>query len=214
MSMWNRFENLTRDNKVLISDIWPVSNNLCVYLNYGFPKFFSVHYLDLYENEVILFRSQVPFAMQLLRYHLPFLYTVLCDIVVVDKPGSGYRFVVIYIVLSIKYATRIRIRVACDEVMPLYSLNWLYRSALWMEREVWDMYGISYFRHPDLRRILTDYGFNGFPLRKDFPLTGYWECMYRDRYRRIGNVKMSLVQAVRLFRFSQAWNTNNISMKL
>lgn len=102
-------------------------------------------------------------------------FVSLIDITAVDVPSRVYRFEVVYNLLSLRYNSRVRVRTYSDDLTPISSLSNLYQAANWYEREVWDMYGVLFSDHPDLRRILTDYGFQGHPQRKDFPLTGYTE---------------------------------------
>lgn len=102
-------------------------------------------------------------------------FVSLVDVTAVDVPSRVYRFEVVYNLLSLRYNCRARVRTYTDDLTPISSLSSLYQSANWYEREVWDMYGVLFSDHPDLRRILTDYGFQGHPQRKDFPLTGYTE---------------------------------------
>jgi len=107
--------------------------------------------------------------------------------------------------LSIRYASRIRVKTYADEVDPVPSATKLFNSANWYEREVWDLYGVFFNDHPDLRRILTDYGFEGHPLRKDFPLTGYTEVRYSEEHKRVVYEPLQLTQAFRNFESSSPW---------
>lgn len=102
------------------------------------------------------------------------------DIIAYDQPGKKFRFTVIYYLLSVVYNTRLHIVSQLGDIQGLETIYMLYKSANWSEREVWDMFGILFFYHPDLRRILTDYGFSGFPIRKNFPVSGYKELFYSD----------------------------------
>ena len=115
------------------------------------------------------------------------------------------RFEVSYHLLSILYNSRINVTTSVDEITPLDSVTSIFSSADWLEREVWDMFGIFFFNHNDLRRILTDYGFRGHPLRKDFPLTGYVEVRYDDIQKRVVTEKVSLSQDYRIFTFNSNW---------
>ena len=112
-------------------------------------------------------------------------YTILIDITAVDYPERPERFDVVYNLLSIRQNARLRVKVAVSEDQIVPSATGLFSTAGWLEREVWDMYGIPFSGHPDLRRILTDYGFEGHPLRKDFPLTGYVEVRYDEEKKRV-----------------------------
>jgi len=112
----------------------------------------------------------------------------------------------VYDLLSVSYNNRIRIKVYIDELEPIKSLTFLFPCANWWEREVWDMFGIFFFDHPDLRRILTDYGFEGFPLRKDFPLSGYTEVRYdQNQQRVICEPIEQFSQEFRSFNFTNPW---------
>lgn len=98
------------------------------------------------------------------------------------------RFEIVYNLLSLRFNSRVRVKTYTDELTPIESVNDIFKAANWNEREIWDMYGVYFTNHPDLRRILTDYGFEGHPLRKDFPLSGYVECRYDDELRRVVQV--------------------------
>ena len=98
------------------------------------------------------------------------------------------RFEIVYNLLSLRFNSRVRVKTYTDELTPIDSVNDIFKAANWNEREIWDMYGVYFTNHPDLRRILTDYGFEGHPLRKDFPLSGYVECRYDDELRRVVQV--------------------------
>jgi NADH-quinone oxidoreductase subunit C len=132
-------------------------------------------------------------------------FTILIDICGVDYPDRGERFDVVYHLLSISENARIRVKIATDGELPVPSVTPVFKVADWFEREVFDMYGILFSGHPDLRRILTDYGFTGFPLRKDFPLTGYVEVRYDDEQKRVVYEPVKLVQEFRDFDFMSPW---------
>jgi NADH-quinone oxidoreductase subunit C len=133
------------------------------------------------------------------------LFKQLVDVCGVDWPGREQRFDVVYHLLSMKHNQRVRVKVATDEETPVPSVTGVFSSANWFEREVWDMYGVMFADHPDLRRILTDYGFEGHPLRKDFPLTGYVEMRYDDETKRVVYEPVKLVQDFRSFDFLSPW---------
>ena len=132
-------------------------------------------------------------------------YTQLMDICGVDFPERERRFDVVYHLLSMKQNMRIRVTIETDEVTPVPSICSVFNSAAWFEREAWDLYGIFFSGHPDLRRILTDYGFEGHPLRKDFPLTGYVEVRYDDEQKRVVYEPVKLTQEFRNFDFLSPW---------
>jgi NADH-quinone oxidoreductase subunit C len=133
------------------------------------------------------------------------LFKQLVDVCGVDWPAREQRFDVVYHLLSMKHNQRIRVKVATDEDTPVPSVTGVFKAAGWFEREVWDMYGVLFSGHPDLRRILTDYGFEGHPLRKDFPLTGYVEVRYDDLQKRVVYEPVKLTQDYRSFDFLSPW---------
>jgi NADH-quinone oxidoreductase subunit C len=132
-------------------------------------------------------------------------FTVLCDICGVDYPDRPERFEVVYNLLSMTHNLRIRLKLETDEEKPVPSSVGIYSAAGWWEREAWDLYGIYFSDHPDLRRILTDYGFDGHPLRKDFPLTGYVELRYDEDQKRVVYEPVKLKQEFRSFDFLSPW---------
>ena len=129
----------------------------------------------------------------------------LIDICGVDYPGRERRFEVVYHLLSLRQNQRIRVKLSTDETTPVPSATGVFSAAGWWEREAWDLYGILFSGHPDLRRILTDYGFEGHPLRKDFPLTGYVEVRYDDEQKRVVYEPVKLTQEFRSFDFLSPW---------
>ncbi len=149
--------------------------------------------------------SSIIKVLTLLRDHTNCLFKMLVDVCGVDYPEREQRFEVVYHLLSVKHNQRIRVKVKTDEATPVPSVVGLFRSALWFEREAWDLYGIYFSDHPDLRRILTDYGFDGHPLRKDFPQTGYVEVRYDDEQKRVVYEPVALRQDWRSFDFLSPW---------
>jgi len=133
------------------------------------------------------------------------LFKQLVDVCGVDWPEREKRFDVVYNLLSLKNNQRIRVKVATDETTPVPSAAPLFSSAGWFERETYDLYGVWFADHPDLRRILTDYGFEGHPLRKDFPLTGFVEVRYDDEAKRVIYEPVELKQEFRNFDFLSPW---------
>jgi len=133
------------------------------------------------------------------------LFAELMDVCGVDWPEREKRFDVVYNLLSLRNNQRIRVKVATDEATPVPSAAVVYSSATWFEREAYDLYGIWFSDHPDLRRILTDYGFEGHPLRKDFPLTGFVEMRWDDVQKRVIYEPVKLTQEFRRFDFLSPW---------
>jgi len=132
-------------------------------------------------------------------------FATLIDITAVDYPQRPQRFDVVYHLLSMHQNQRVRVIVETDENAAIPSVVGIFPAANWYERETFDMYGVLFSDHPDLRRILTDYGFNGYPLRKDFPLTGYVEVRYDDDVKRVVYEPVKLVQEFRSFDFASPW---------
>ena len=132
-------------------------------------------------------------------------YQQLMEIAGVDYPGRAERFEVVYHLLSITKNHRLRVRVSTDEEQPVPTVTGVYPVAGWLEREVFDMYGVVFAGNPDLRRILTDYGFRGHPQRKDFPLTGYVELRYSEEQKRVVYEPVTLAQDFRNFDFMSPW---------
>ncbi len=129
----------------------------------------------------------------------------LMDVCGVDYPERPLRFDVVYHLLSPRFNRRVRVKVSTDETQPVPSAVPIFSAAGWFEREAWDLFGILFSDHPDLRRILTDYGFEGHPLRKDFPLTGYVEVRYDDEQKRVVYEPVKLTQDFRSFDFLSPW---------
>jgi NADH-quinone oxidoreductase subunit C len=142
-------------------------------------------------------------AMRILRDDLA--YQQLMEIAGVDYPERADRFDVVYMLLSLTKNHRLRVHVATDEVKPVPSLTGLWPVAGWLEREVYDMYGVLFAGNADLRRILTDYGFTGHPQRKDFPLTGFVELRYSEEEKRVVYSPVKLAQDFRTFDFTSPW---------
>jgi NADH/F420H2 dehydrogenase subunit C len=138
-------------------------------------------------------------------------FTTISDITAVDFPTRDQRFEVVYNMLSVRHNSRIRVKTYADEASPVPSITSLYDGANWYEREVYDLFGVFFVGHPDLRRIMTDYGFDGHPLRKDFPLTGYTEIRYDEEKKRIVVEPLELTQAFRNFEGgTAAWEVRRI----
>ena len=129
----------------------------------------------------------------------------LIDIAGVDYPNESKRFNLVYLLLSHEYNLRIKVKVKIDKDQKSLSITKIFPSANWMEREVFDMLGIKFNNHPDLRRILTDYNFEGYPLRKDFPLTGFTEVRYSEKEKKVISEPVKLEQNFRDFDFESPW---------
>jgi NADH-quinone oxidoreductase subunit C len=157
------------------------------------------------ELTVTVAPNAVPDFLRYLRNDSSCRFTTLIDITAVDWPARERRFDVVYHLLSMHLNQRIRVRAELRENELMPSIVGEYPSADWYEREVFDMYGVLFSGHPDLRRILTDYGFRGHPLRKDFPTTGYVELRYDEEQKRVVYEPVKLTQEYRLFDFMSPW---------
>lgn len=150
--------------------------------------------------------SLLPLVLRFLRDHSLCQFKVLTAISVVDYPEREQRFEVVYELLSFRLNRRLRVKVYVDEKTALPTSVPIYKGANWWEREAWDIFGIFFLNHPDLRRILTDYGFEGHPLRKDFPLSGYTDLRYDETQNRVVCEPLSQTQTYRHFDFEKNFN--------
>ncbi len=173
-------------------------------LSKDFSKYFS-----LYQNEkyigVNIDKEKLYSLIKLLKEHDQLKFNQLIDITAVDYPSRELRFDVIYIFLSLSLNQRFVVKAALKENDTLQSITDLYKSANWYERECYDLFGIKFNNHPDLRRIMTDYNFEGHPLRKDFPLTGHNEVRYDDLEKRVVYEPVNLPQEYRNFDYASPW---------
>ena len=157
------------------------------------------------ELTITVERDQIVQVLKTLRDDARCRFEQLIDLCGVDYPARPNRFDVVYHLLSLRMNQRIRVKLETDEATPVPSVLPVFSAANWYEREAYDMYGILFSGHPDLRRLLTDYGFQGYPLRKDFPLTGYVEVRYDDEKKRVVYEPVRLTQEFRSFDFESPW---------
>ncbi len=160
--------------------------------------------LEFGELTLTVERERVVEIMAKLRQE-PYRFHQLIDVCGADYPKRARRFDVVYHLLSLTQNIRLRVKVQTDEVVPVPSIRTVYPNADWYEREAFDMYGILFSNHPDLRRLLTDYGFEGYPLRKDFPMTGHVEVRYDEEQKRVVYEPVKLTQEFRRFDFLSPW---------
>src|ERR1700683_2314746 len=163
------------------------------------------HTVAFHELNVTVNASDIVSVMRFLRDDPRCLFWSLVDVTAVDWPSRERRFDVVYHLLSPKHNVRIRIKAETDEATPVASIIEVFPGADWFERETYDLYGIVFTGHPDMRRLLTDYGFEGHPLRKDFPLTGFLEGRYDDELKRVVYEPVRLNQEFRNFDFLSPW---------
>ena len=161
--------------------------------------------IKLDELVVTARRDSIVKVLRFLRDDINCQFKQLVDVCGVDYPERENRFDVVYHLLSLTQNNRIRVKVETNEETPVPSVTGLFSCANWWEREAWDLFGIYFSGHPDLRRILTDYGFEGHPLRKDFPLSGFVEVRYDDEQKRVVYEPVKLAQELRSFDFLSPW---------
>lgn len=167
----------------------------------------SVNSLDIKNEELVIFarRAEIHNIISFLKDDPYCKFSTLIDLCGVDYPGRERRFEVVYHLLSMSHNTRVRIKVRTNETEPVHSISSIFPNANWYEREAFDMFGILFDEHPDLRRILTDYGFEGYPLRKDFPLSGFVEVRYDEERKSVVYEDVDLPQEYRSFDFTSPW---------
>lgn len=169
------------------------------------PKWLQSIHLIRNELQCVIIPSAVVPFLTFLKMHSNAQFKLLVDITAVDFPSREHRFEIVYHLLSVHCNSRIRVKTLIDELKPVDSVTFLFASANWFERETWDMFGICFLDHPDLRRILTDYGFEGHPLRKDFPVSGYIEFRYDESKKRVISEPVEFTQEFRYFDFASPW---------
>ncbi|XP_072013981.1 NADH dehydrogenase [ubiquinone] iron-sulfur protein 3, mitochondrial-like [Amphiura filiformis] len=159
------------------------------------------------ELEIMIHPEGIIPVCTFLKDHHAAQFKSFVDLTAVDVPTRAFRFELVYNFLSLRYNERIRVKTYADELTAVDSLMPVFKAADWQEREVWDMFGVFFSNHPDLRRILTDYGFEGHPMRKDFPLSGYVEVRYDDELKRVVCEPLELAQEFRKFDLTSPWET-------
>lgn len=171
------------------------------------PKW--IENIIIIKKEIIIYtkNQNLNKVMKWCKLHTNNQYKTLVEMTAVDYPEEKNRFEVIYNLLSTTYNNRIRVKTIIDEITPVETITNLYKGGNWMERETWDMFGIYFENHPDLRRILTDYGFEGFPLTKNWPLSGYMEVRYDDEQKRVINEEIEITQEFRNYNIISPWVT-------
>jgi len=171
----------------------------------GLPGAVTGHYVAYSELNVTANAADIVKVVTFLRDDPRCRFVNVIDVTAVDYPAREQRFDVVYHFLSPYQNTRIRVKVMTDEATPVPSIFSVFPGADWFERETWDLYGVMFTDHPDMRRLLTDYGFEGHPLRKDFPLTGFVEVRWDDEQKRVVNEPVRLAQEFRNFDFLSPW---------
>ena len=192
-----------------------MKKKLLLEIGKNLSKILPLTNFQIVNNELLinLDPKNVKTSLFVLKNHSLFQCKVLTAISGVDYPLRSKRFEVVYELLSVRYNTRIRLKTDVNEMESIESVSQVYSGANWWEREIWDLFGIYFLNHPDLRRILTDYGFEGYPLRKDFPLSGYQEVRYDEKYKRVVYESIELAQEFRTFDFVSPWNSSDLELK-
>jgi NADH/F420H2 dehydrogenase subunit C len=184
------------------------SNKIIIRYIKMIAKIFPIKKIQVFKNEFVIFieHSLLLKLLFFLKFHIMCQYKILSSISGVDYQKKQNRFEVVYELLSIRYNNRIRIKISINQLDLVESCEKIFPAAGWFESEVFDMYGIFFANHNNLRRILTDYGFEGYPLRKDFPLSGFVELRYDEKQKRIISEYLELAQEYRTFDFLSPWN--------
>ncbi len=180
-------------------------DRLGAYIVASIPEAATRYTVALGELTIVAEREKIADVMTFLKTDERCRFLQLIDICGVDYPARDERFEVVYHLLSPHLNQRIRVKISTDETTPVPSIVDIFPAANWYEREAFDLYGILFTGHPDLRRILTDYGFRGHPLRKDFPLTGFVEVRYSEEHKRVIYEPVKLQQEYRTFDFLSPW---------
>ena len=180
-------------------------STLAAHIEAGLGDNLAGHFVANNELVLEINPSIIETVMRFLHDDKACAFTQLIDLCGVDYPGRPLRFDIVYHLLSMTHNRRLRVKVQADEETLVPSIIGIFKAADWYEREAFDMYGIGFSGHPDLRRILTDYNFEGYPLRKDFPLTGHVEVRYDDDRKKVIYEPVSLVQEFRDFDFESPW---------
>jgi len=207
---WQTTESGTSDNKPTVRPRNPLKKEGLIefgkYVGECLPKWIQkVQVTHGDELEMMVHPEGIIPVLTFLKDHTNAQFTNLADIAGMDVPTRKFRFEIIYNLLSLRYNSRIRVKTYTDELTPLESACPVHEAANWNEREIWDMYGVYFTNHPDLRRILTDYGFEGHPFRRDFPLSGYVELRYDDEVKRVVAEPVEMTQEFRKFDYSTPW---------
>ena len=172
-----------------------------------FQKIFPIERIQVYNSEITLVISKdlLKDVLFFLKINILCQFKVLTSIAGVDYPLNKFRFQVVYDLLSLKFNSRFRIKIFSHELMPVFSCVHIFFAANWFESEIWDMFGVFFVDHPNLKRLLTDYGFEGHPLRKDFPLSGFIEMRFIENLKRVSSEQIEFSQEYRTFNFISPW---------
>lgn len=202
---YNEFAQIQPDVQKVVAVKFRLFLSYLTYLQEMYPNYIIHSLVDYIDMEIRVKSWAVQSVVVNLVSSTWALFNNFSDLVCVDYLGRQKRFELIYLLLSIKYNNRLRVKMLVDELVPVQSLVKFVPAIGWFEREVWDLYGVFFKGNLDLRRLLNDYGFLGHPLRKDFPLSGFFEVFYDDTEKRIVYEPVSLAQEYRVFKFNNPW---------
>lgn len=177
-------------------------------LNYQtLAKIIPIIKLELFGNQysILVKTNQIKDILLILKNHYNYQFKILTCISGVDYPDKLYRFSLVYELLSIKFNSRLRVKIITDEITPVLTVETVFSGATWWECEIWDMFGVFFLDQRNITRLLTDYGFQGYPLRKDFPLTGFVESRYSITQNRVIYEDIELAQEYRIFDYMSPW---------
>ena len=178
-------------------------------INLMVPKFIEKSVITKEDITIYTTPEFIVPLVSFLKNHTNAQYDMLVDMTAVDYPEREKRFEVVYLLMSVKYNCRLTVKLPVDEATPVPSIESIFPHAGWTERETWTRLGIFFQENSDLRRILTDYGFEGYPLRKDFPLSGFIEMRYNEIEKRVVNESLELCQEYRTFNYLSPWESQN-----
>lgn len=175
---------------------------------YSIVKVLPIIQIELYgiQNCFLIQANLLKNILLLFKNHFRYQFKLLTCISGIDYPENLYRFKIAYELLSIKYNSRLRVKIVLDELTPVNSIEKVFLGATWWECEIWDMFGVFFLGQANITRLLTDYGFQGFPLRKDFPLTGFTESRYNVIQSRVVYENVELAQEYRVFDYLSPWD--------
>ena len=185
-----------------------LKNSLIIENFKNISKICPIKKIQFFNSEITLIVQTKDILEVLLFFKNHFLcqFKILTCISGVDYPKSQYRFAIVYDLLSVRYNTRLKIKIFTYELGSVLSVTKFFSAAGWFESEIWDMFGVFFKNHANLKRILTDYGFQGYPLRKDFPLSGFIEMRYNETQKRVISESIELSQEYRTFNFLSPWD--------
>ena len=165
--------------------------------------------IQVHKNDIsiVVKKAHLLDTLFFLKNHTNYQFKILSCVSGVDYPENKYRFKLVYELLSVRFNVRLRVKTFTHELMSVESTGHIYPAASWYESEIWDMFGVFFVKHENLTRLLTDYGFEGYPLRKDFPLSGFVEASYDYTRKRVSYERVELSQEYRSFKFASPWET-------